>query len=81
MVMQNLTRIASELMREGLSGATPTAVIAAATTPQQRVLVATLETVAASAREAELEPPAIVVIGDIVKARGRLLGEADGSQS
>jgi len=74
MVMHNLERIAAALMTAGLSGATPAAVIASATTPQQRVLVSTLAELAAAAGAQNLEPPAIVVIGDIVKMRGNLIG-------
>jgi uroporphyrin-III C-methyltransferase len=74
MVMQNLDRIAGALMRAGLPGTTPAAVIASATAPQQRVLVATLEKLSAQAREQQFEPPAIVVIGDIVNMREALVG-------
>ena len=51
----------------------PAAVIASATTPRQRVLVSTLEKLSGEARKQELEPPAIVVIGDIVTMRERLV--------
>jgi uroporphyrin-III C-methyltransferase len=76
MVMHNLKRIADALMRGGIEPRTPAAVIAAATTPNERILVSTLERVAADARAHELQPPAIVVIGDIVAVRERLLGTA-----
>jgi uroporphyrin-III C-methyltransferase len=75
MVMHNLERIAGALMAGGLSGATPAAVIASASTPRQRVLVSTLDKLAADARAQDFEPPAIVVIGDIVTMRAKLLGE------
>jgi uroporphyrin-III C-methyltransferase len=76
MVMHNLARIADAMMRGGLAPATPAAVIAAATTPDERILVSTLARVAADAREQALQPPAIVVVGDIVAVRDRLLGTA-----
>ena len=76
MVMHNLERIAAALMRGGLASRTPAAVIAAATTPDERILVSTLERLAADAREQALQPPAIVVVGDIVAVRDRLLGTA-----
>jgi len=75
MVMHNLERIAAALMAGGLAGATPAAVIAAATTSRQRVLVSTLEKLCGDARAEQFEPPAIVVIGDIVNMRARLIGE------
>jgi len=73
MVMHNLERIAAALIEAGLAGDTPAAVIASATTPKQRVLVSSLEKLPATAREQHLEPPAIVVIGDIVKMRDELM--------
>jgi len=76
MVMHNLERIAAELMTAGLAAQTHAAVIASATTPKQRVLVSTLEKLAADAREQKFEPPAIVVIGEIVAMRSQLLGES-----
>jgi len=75
MVMHSLERIAAALMQAGLAGTTPAAVIASATTPQERILISTLEKVAADGREQKFEPPAIVVIGDIVNAREQLLGQ------
>jgi uroporphyrin-III C-methyltransferase len=76
MVMHNLERIADAMMRGGLAPATPAAVITAATTPDERILVSTLARVAADTREQALQPPAIVVVGDIVAVRDRLIGPA-----
>ena len=73
MVMHNLERITAELMQAGLGAATPAAVIAAATTANERILVATLQNLAAAVRTQNIEPPAIVVIGEIVTARDRLV--------
>jgi uroporphyrin-III C-methyltransferase len=81
MVMHNLERIADALMRGGLDPGTPAAIIAAATTPDERVLVSTLGRVAADAREQKLQPPAIVVVGDIVTVRDRLLAAAADAMS
>ena len=75
MVMHNLEKITGALMKAGLGAQTPAAVIASATTPKQRVLVSTLEKLAAASREKNFEPPAIVVIGEIVDLREKLLGE------
>ncbi len=74
MVMHNLERIAAALLEAGIAAATPAAVIVAATTPKQRVVVSTIENLAAEARAQKLEPPAIIVIGDIVKLRAELAG-------
>jgi uroporphyrin-III C-methyltransferase len=60
------------LIRSGLPPRTPAAVISNATTEQERILVSTLEHLAADARKQDFQPPAIVVIGEIVAARERL---------
>jgi len=75
MVMHNLERIATDLMAAGLAPQTPAAIVASAATPKERVLISTLGNLFADAREQKFEPPAIVVIGEIVTARPRLLGE------
>jgi uroporphyrin-III C-methyltransferase len=74
MVMHNLERIAAALMAGGRDPQTPAAVIASATTPSERILVSTLQRLAADVRENDFQPPAIVVIGDIISVRERLLG-------
>ncbi len=73
MVMHNLEQIARALIMAGLSPQMPAAVIASAATPKERLLVATLETLAAKARAHKFEPPAIVAIGEIVNFRERLI--------
>jgi siroheme synthase len=75
MVMHNLEQITGALIKAGLGGQTPAAVIASAATPKQRVLVSTLEKLATVSREENFEPPAIVVIGEIVEMRKKLIGE------
>jgi uroporphyrin-III C-methyltransferase len=75
MVMHNLEQITGALIKAGLGGQTPAAVIASAATPKQRVLVSTLEKLATVSREENFEPPAIIVIGEIVEMRKKLIGE------
>jgi uroporphyrin-III C-methyltransferase len=72
MVMHNLERITAALREAGLAGSTPAAVIVSATTPKQRVVISTLQKLAADVRALKLEPPAIVVIGEIVTLRDEL---------
>ncbi|GIJ52167.1 uroporphyrinogen-III C-methyltransferase [Virgisporangium aliadipatigenens] len=64
MGLKNLPLIAEALMAGGRSGDTPAAVVADATTSVQHVTHATLATVAEAA--AQVKPPAVVVIGDVV---------------
>jgi uroporphyrin-III C-methyltransferase len=74
MVMHNLDRICSALIAGGRDPHTPAAVIASATTPNERILISSLARLAADVHENKFQPPAIVVIGDIVAMRERLLG-------
>jgi uroporphyrin-III C-methyltransferase len=76
MVMHNLERISQALIGAGRHPNTPAAAISAATTGAERIVVSTLARIAAEARQQTLESPAIVVVGDIVKMRERLLGAA-----
>jgi uroporphyrin-III C-methyltransferase len=76
MVMHNLAQIAQALMRGGRKPETPAAVVAAATTEKERILVSTLSEVAQAADAQKFEPPAIVVIGEIVAVRAQLLALA-----
>jgi uroporphyrin-III C-methyltransferase len=73
MGLRNLENIAAALMRGGLPGSTPAAVIASATLAGQQVLVSRLECIASETRAAKFAAPAIVVVGDIVHVRQQLL--------
>ncbi len=60
--------IVSALIDGGLSGATPVAVVSAAHTPQQRHALSTLDTLARTVEREQLASPALLVIGDVVRA-------------
>jgi len=72
MAMGNLNSIAERLMENGMGADTPTAVIADATFPTQRVVKAVLGDISPKCRQAEVEPPAIVVIGAAAGSNTRL---------
>ena len=65
MALRTLGSIVDGLVREGRDPQTPVAVISRGTRPEQRVVVAPLEEIAEAARE--LEPPALVVVGEVVR--------------
>src|SRR6266700_5721639 len=73
MAMRNLAKIADELMRGGLPPKTPAAIVVSATMADERIVVSTLDRVAADAQEHQLGTPSIIVIGNIVKVRERLI--------
>lgn len=73
MALSHVAAIAKKLLDGGMDPATPAAAIASATTPAQRVVVATLSALPDEVSRARLAPPAIVVVGQIVEMRARLL--------
>lgn len=68
MGLKNLAAITATLIAHGRPPRTPAAVVQEATTGAQRVLRSTLEAVAAEALAADVRPPAVVVVGDVVGA-------------
>src|SRR5262245_11376275 len=73
MAVAHLDAISTELIKRGRAATTPVAVIRDGTLPDQDVLVSTLEHVAADATRLQVKPPAVVVIGDVVGLRERLV--------
>ncbi len=72
MALKHLAQIAAKLVAAGRSPGEPVAIIASATTERQRVLETTLGEVAADAMASGIEPPAIVVVGEVVRMRAAL---------
>lgn len=72
MGLAHLARIAEKLVAGGLDPATPAALVSKATTPAQRVLETALGRAAADAEAAGLEPPCLIVIGEVVRLRAAL---------
>lgn len=72
MGMRRLEEILAAIIAGGRPGDTPAAVIQWGARPEQRVVTATLETLAPLARTAGLSNPAIIVVGAIVQLRDRL---------
>jgi uroporphyrin-III C-methyltransferase len=58
------------LVARGRPGSTPAAVVSQATLPGERVVVGTLADITSRVREAALEAPAVLIVGDVVE-RGR----------
>jgi uroporphyrin-III C-methyltransferase / precorrin-2 dehydrogenase / sirohydrochlorin ferrochelatase len=73
MAVAHLETVAAELIKRGRDAATPVAVISDGTMPGQQVLTSTLAEVAAATERAGISPPAVVVIGDVVRLRERLV--------
>ena len=78
MGLSALPEITARLLEHGADPDTPAALIASGTLPTQRTVVGTLATLAARVAEEGLEPPATVVVGEVVRVREVLSGEAEG---
>ena len=67
MGMTNLERISRELLGAGMAGDTPVAVVRWATLPRQESCFGTLATIARRVAEQGIKPPAMIIIGPVVK--------------
>lgn len=72
MGLVGLAEICQQLVAHGLSASTPAAVVQQGTTPRQRVVVATLADLAEKVVLAELKPPCLTIIGEVVTLREKL---------
>jgi uroporphyrin-III C-methyltransferase len=72
MALKHIARIAERLTAGGRGADTPVAVISKATTAEQQVLETTLGRCAAEVEASGIEPPAMVVVGEVVRLRAAL---------
>ncbi len=80
MAMKHIGAITANLIAGGRSPDEPVAFVCNAATPEQAVLETTLSRAEADVEAAGLEPPAIVVVGEVVRLRAALdwIGALDG---
>jgi uroporphyrin-III C-methyltransferase/precorrin-2 dehydrogenase/sirohydrochlorin ferrochelatase len=76
MGVHNLGNIAGLLLEHGRDPDCPVAVIENGTTDAQRTIVAPLASIADVARTAGIQPPALIVVGEVVRMRERLARRA-----
>ena len=72
MALKHIDHIAARLLAAGRKTTEPVAIVSKATTPQQMVVETTLGTCAADALSSGAEPPAMVVVGEVVRLRAAL---------
>jgi uroporphyrinogen III methyltransferase/synthase len=72
MGMANLELIVEKLLAHGRSPETPAAVIRWGTTPNQQTVASPLSEIARKVRAANLKPPAVIVVGEVVALRDKL---------
>jgi uroporphyrinogen III methyltransferase / synthase len=72
MGMKNLQNIVDNLITYGRSPQCPVALIQWGTRTDQKVVTGTLQDIVPKVKEAQLGPPAIIVVGEVVKLREKL---------
>ena len=72
MGVRALPKIVAQLLERGDAPTKPVALVRWGTTEQQQVVVGTLETIVDEVARSGLKPPALIVVGDVVKLRDEL---------
>ncbi len=72
MGMRNLPQIVAKLLEHGRPADTPVAVIKDGTRPGQKTVTGNLKDIVARAREQSLNPPVVIVVGEVVRLREKL---------
>ena len=72
MGVARIREISAKLIKHGLDAATPVAMVRWGTTGRQQTIEGTLANIADVVEKAKFTAPAVTVIGDVVKLRGRL---------
>jgi siroheme synthase len=69
MAMTNLAYILERLVKNNKPRSTPVAVITHGTTSRQRCVIGTLQDILSRVESEKLQPPVVVVVGEVVRLR------------
>lgn len=72
MGVKNIPNITQKLLHYGKPADTPAALIRWGTRPDQKTIISTLSKIEADAKDAQIRPPAVMIIGNVVKLREAL---------
>ncbi|MGI6453446.1 MAG: uroporphyrinogen-III C-methyltransferase [Syntrophomonadaceae bacterium] len=72
MGIENLEFICDQLIKNGKKPSTPVALVRWGTLPHQQVITGTLQDISERSRSAGIRPPAVIVVGEVVKLREKL---------
>jgi len=72
MGLVGLAEICRQLVAHGLSADTPAAVVQQGTTQRQKVVTATVQTLAEKVAAADMKPPCLTIVGEVVTLREKL---------
>jgi uroporphyrinogen III methyltransferase/synthase len=72
MGVANLPQIVAKLVEHGRDPRTPVAIVERGTEARQKTVTGTLADIVEKAREADIKPPAVTIVGDVVRLRDKL---------
>jgi uroporphyrin-III C-methyltransferase/precorrin-2 dehydrogenase/sirohydrochlorin ferrochelatase len=72
MGLTGLPIICEQLVKHGLALNTPIAMVQSATTSKQKVVTGTLKDIQNKAKEAQIKPPALIIVGSVVSLHDKL---------
>jgi len=72
MGLKGLATLCREMIAHGLPSTTPAAVVQQGTTLNQKVVTGTLDTLPALVAKADLKPPTLIIVGNVVKLHDKL---------
>ena len=72
MGLKALTSVVERLLKSGRAASTPIALIENATLPEQRVLIADLQSIEIRAADREWTGPTLIIVGEVIRLHQRL---------
>jgi uroporphyrin-III C-methyltransferase/precorrin-2 dehydrogenase/sirohydrochlorin ferrochelatase len=72
MGLHGLPMLCRELVAHGLPDTTPAAIVQQGTTQRQRILIGTLASLPQQAQDAQLKPPTLIIVGEVVRLHEKL---------
>jgi uroporphyrin-III C-methyltransferase/precorrin-2 dehydrogenase/sirohydrochlorin ferrochelatase len=72
MAVNRLAEVVEDLRAEGVGEDTPVAIVENGTLPQERVICSSLSEIAGEAATAGIAPPALILVGEVVRLREQL---------
>ncbi|MFW2374144.1 MAG: siroheme synthase CysG [Gammaproteobacteria bacterium] len=64
--------LCKEMIAHGMPPSTPVALVQKGTTPEQKTIIASLETLEETVKNHEFKPPTLIIVGEVVKMREKL---------
>lgn len=72
MGVHGIEQLCAELIAHGMAATMPAAIVERGTTPEQRVLVATVSDLPGRARAEQFTAPSLIILGEVVRLREKL---------